>query len=181
MSQNEWRLQLWTRKQKIIDNNKKDEGKKKGTGVKLEMSFYHINGDFTQDVMPNLTLLKLSFGTCLLHHNLCSSVYDVLQCTVRYVTLLYYVVKRHYCLSSAYIWPLMCRRRLSYLLFVCNARHFSGSYCYYVTWVSCTSHRPTYSTVLIWISAAFPYLVHIHIYIIFRLTFDEGNRGPKAN
>ena len=64
-------------------NNKKDEGKNKGTVVRLEMSFYHINEDFTQEVMSNLTLLKLSLGTCLLHHNVCSSTYDVLQCTVR--------------------------------------------------------------------------------------------------
>ena len=37
----------------------KDERKNKGTGVKFEMSFYHINGDFMQDVMRNLTLRLL--------------------------------------------------------------------------------------------------------------------------
>jgi hypothetical protein len=38
-----------------LDDNKKDEGKNRGTGARLEMTFYHVNGDFTQAGTPNLT------------------------------------------------------------------------------------------------------------------------------
>jgi hypothetical protein len=66
------KTELLTRKEKLMDDNNKDEGKNKRTGARLEKPFYHINGDFTQDVLPNLTFFKLSFGTCLLHHNQCN-------------------------------------------------------------------------------------------------------------
>jgi hypothetical protein len=66
------KAELWTRKKKLKGDNKKDDGKNKGTGARLEMPFYHINGDFTQEMMSNITLYKLRFGSCLLHHKLCT-------------------------------------------------------------------------------------------------------------